>query len=56
MNIQKKIAIGFINDICNKEYALAESKLTGLVDEKIKARIRRIASELDQNDAVSAKK
>lgn len=50
MDAQKKLAVGFINDICNKEYASAGSKLSGLVDEKIKTRIKRIAEELEQDE------
>jgi hypothetical protein len=47
MDAQKKLSVQFINDICNKEYASAGSRLSGLVDEKIKTRIKRIASELE---------
>jgi len=46
MNIEKKLSIGFINDICNKEYSSAKDKLAGMVEEKIKTRIKTIAAEL----------
>jgi len=47
MNIEKKLSIGFINDICNKDYSSAKDKLAGIVEEKIKTRIKTIAEELE---------
>jgi len=40
MDTQKKLAIGFINDICDKQYASAKGKLATIIDEKIKTRIK----------------
>lgn len=44
MNKEKKLSVGFINDIYDKNYSAARHKLAGIVDEKIKGRIRNIAS------------
>ena len=45
MDIQKKLAAGFINDICEKQYSSARKRLNSMVNEKIKDRIKELASK-----------
>lgn len=44
MDTQKKLAVSFINDICDENYSSARKNLAAYVDSKIKNRIRTAAS------------
>lgn len=44
MNTQKKLVIAFINDMCDENYSSARKTLATYVDEKVKDKIKSIAS------------
>ena len=48
MSNVKKLAVGFINDICEKDYYAAQKGLALIVNEKIKARIKKASIAKDQ--------
>ena len=48
MSNVKKLAVGFINDICDKDYSAAQKGLAKIVNEKIKNRIKKAAIAKEQ--------
>ena len=49
MKKQKKVMVEFINNICEKNYSAARKSLSMVVDEKIKDRIKKMATKKDKD-------